>query len=47
MQFQVNGPQVTPFFLLVQKTRLGYIAQPLLSIICYAIGSITKILILN
>ncbi len=47
MQFQVNGPQVTPFFLLVPKNRLGYIAQPLLYIIYYAIGSIAKILILN
>ena len=47
MQFQVNGPKATPFFLLAPKNRLRYIAQPLLYVICYAIGSIAKILILN
>ena len=38
MQFQVSGPKATPFFLLAPKNRLGYIAQPLLYIICCAIG---------
>jgi len=47
LQFQINVPQATPFFLLVPKTRLGCIAQPLFVITCYAIGTITTILILG